>query len=146
MPRDAPYDPFELTPRSKDWMPRQCLLDKARHDPEHFRPAYDEWREQEHRSESFSVFLRALHMMSRKTYSNFLRLYRAAIVEADLRAVHEAIEHMVVLCLSAVNNSIPMWSHYAGWHSGLMQALDSRPAPPPKRTPAKTIVAVYRKV
>ena len=46
MPRDAPYELTpELTPRSKDWMPRQCLLDKARHDPEHFRPAYDEWRE-----------------------------------------------------------------------------------------------------
>ncbi|MEI6390210.1 MAG: DUF2971 domain-containing protein [Verrucomicrobiota bacterium] len=118
-------DPFELTPRSQDWMTRQYLLDKAKHDPEHFRPAYDEWREQEHRSESFSVFLRALHLMSRKTYSHFLHLYRAAIVEADLRAVHEASEHMVVLCLSAVNNSIPMWSHYANHHKGITIGLDA---------------------
>ncbi len=35
-------DPFELTPRSLDRMTRQYLLDKATHDPEHFRPAYTE--------------------------------------------------------------------------------------------------------
>jgi len=118
-------DPFELTPRSLDRMTRKYLLAKAKHDPEHFRPAYNEWVQKENPSESFGDFLRALHLMSRKTYSNFLQLYRSAIIQADLRAVHEASELMVVLCLSAVNDSIPMWSHYANHHKGIAIGLDA---------------------
>ncbi len=82
--------------------------------------------EKENRSESFSDFLRALHLMSRKTYSNFLKLYRSEIVAADLRAFHEASELMVILCLSAVNDSIPMWSHYADHHKGIVIGLDAK--------------------
>ena len=119
-------DPFELTPCSLEFMTRQYLLDRAEHDPEHFRPAYNEWVKQEQRTESFSTFLQALRQMSRKTYSNFLHLYRAALIEADLTAVHEASQHMVVLCLSSVNDSIPMWSHYANHHKGIAIGLDTR--------------------
>lgn len=62
--------------------------------------------------------------MPRKTYSHFLQLYRQGLVETDLKSIHEASAHLVILCLSAVNDSIPMWSHYAGHHKGIVIGLD----------------------
>jgi hypothetical protein len=47
--------------------------------------------------------------------------------EDDDRIVSGALENIIVLCLSDAWDNIPMWSYYAGAHTGFVIGLDSAP-------------------
>ena len=51
------------------------------------------------------------------------------VVEANLKEFRQAWEELVprmrILCMSAVNNSPPMWAHYCDAHRGVVLQLDS---------------------
>jgi hypothetical protein len=118
-------DPFEVTPHSRNEMTKKYILDKARNEPEHFRSVYNNLVEHENFKGSLQDVLDALHLMSKQTYSGFLDLYRRALIQTDLQSIQDASKHLVVLCLSEVNDSIPMWSHYADHHKGIVIGLDT---------------------
>lgn len=124
-PPDELNDPFELTPRSKCTMTQDYIREKIRNDPEHFRWVYDQMVEKEGLIDSFADFLKVLARMPRKQYSRFLRQYRDGLIETDLKSIQDASKLIVVLCLSSVNNSIPMWSHYGNHHKGIVIGLNA---------------------
>jgi hypothetical protein len=117
-------DPFELTPRSKNLITRKYIVEKAKNDPEHFRAMYEEIVRRENYKWPFEVFLQTLKL-PRDVYSRFRKLYADGLVETDLGSIQEASRSMVILCLSAMNDSIPMWSHYSNHHRGIVIGLDT---------------------
>ncbi len=106
-------DPFEITPRSINTMTRKYIVEKATNDPEHFRPIYEQMVADDVFTGTFSDLLEAYRTMPRKVYAQVMRLYEEHLVRDDLASINERSRLMVVLCFSAVDNSIPMWSHYA---------------------------------
>jgi hypothetical protein len=118
-------DPFEITPRSRHTMTRKNLSEKATNDPEHFRPIYEAMVAASVFTGSFSDLLEAYKTMPRKTYCQVRRLFEEQLVRDDLASINERSRLMVVLCFSAVNNSIPMWSHYANHHRGVVIGMET---------------------
>ncbi len=117
-------DPFEFTPRSRVTVTCESLVGKVKTDPEHFRPLYDQHVEQGFWSLPFQNFLEGLPNQIRKDFPEFLRLYRIALKEYDLKSLKEASEHVGILCLSERSDSIPMWSHYSDGHKGVVIGID----------------------
>jgi hypothetical protein len=118
-------DPFELTPCSRNAMTRKLLLQMLDEDPEHFRPAYDNWVKAEGAGQAFATFLELGRTMSRKLYSSFLERVRQGLIEADLAEMNKTSDYMVILSFSATSTSIPMWSHYANHHKGIVIGFDT---------------------
>ena len=112
-------DPFEFTPRSMMTLTRNYMLNKLRTDPEHFRPVYEDMVSDGY-SEPFSEFLRALPSEIQKQSPAIRTLLRTHIVEYDLNVRNDASRFAGILCLSATNDSIPMWSHYGHDHRGVV--------------------------
>src|SRR5579862_9377452 len=93
-------DPFELTPYSRNNMTLKYLLSKAENEPEHFRPILKYRWEHEGITGELSEVIAAVKQLSPKTYGSFLKQYGQGLMEKDFSSIHEASEHLVVLCLS----------------------------------------------
>jgi len=118
-------DPFEFTPSSRATLTRQYLLEKWKNDPSHFRPVYDQMVADGF-LQPFCEFLRFLPAQITRIFPRILKLHQAALIEDDLRSRDQASEVAGVLCLSARNESIPMWSHYADMHRGVVIGIKAR--------------------
>lgn len=110
-------DPFEFTPRSRMTITPRLLRKKLENDPEHFRLPYNKLVEHGF-SRSFSEFLKALP--HQKQSSKERKILRDALTTNDLDHWNQCSSFFGVLCLSAVNDSIPMWSHYSHDHRGVV--------------------------
>ncbi len=111
-------DPFEFTPRSRMTITKGYWLHKVHTDPEHFLPVYDKLVSEGFKP-SFSEFLRALPETIETRYGEIRKLFRDNLVQNDLSARDEASLFAGILCLSAPNDSIPMWAHYGNEHKGV---------------------------
>jgi Protein of unknown function (DUF2971) len=118
-------DPFEVTPCSRNSMTRSFIIRKAKTDPGHFRETYDLLVANEGFKGTLSDVVEALKTLPRKKYSEFLKLYKQGLIDRDLRSREDASRSVVVLCLSAVNDSVPMWSHYGDHHKGVVVGFDA---------------------
>ncbi len=116
-------DPFEFTPCSKASLTRKYMPQELKDDPEHYRPLYDYLVELGF-SQSFSEFLRPLPEHIRKNFPEVIKLHRSRLVHEDLRSRDDASQTAGVLCLSTLNHSVPMWSHYADHHRGVVIGMN----------------------
>ena len=105
-------------------MSREYVLKTLTTSPEQARPAYAEVCERFGYSRSFEQFVREVEFSFPGYYKIFRAKCRKALVNHDLELIHEASRHLVVLCLSAKNDSIPMWSHYGDHHRGIILGLN----------------------
>jgi len=117
-------DPFEFVPKSRATITRQELLSKVENDPDHFRPLYEQFVANG-LSRSFVEFLSRLPSEIKNCFPEFLRQYRQALVDYDMNSPKEASEHVGILCLSSLKDSIPMWSHYADSHKGVVIGIEA---------------------
>src|SRR5713226_6189486 len=69
-------DPFEVTPRTRVRLTQDYMLEKVKHDPECFRPAYQDMVENEDYSGSFPKFLQESQTLFSKQFREFLKPYR----------------------------------------------------------------------
>jgi len=119
-------DPFELTPCSRNLMSREYVLKSLTINPEQARPAYAEACGRYGYTHSFEEFVRDVEFSFPGYYKIFRAKCREALIRHDLELIHEASRHLLVLCLSAINNSIAMWSHYGDHHRGIVLGVNSR--------------------
>ena len=117
-------DPFELTPRSKFTITPEHMIKVARTDPEHYRPVFEDMVRNEGYPHSFERFVKDLEVEIPRKFSAFKKLYRVAQIQSDLASTNEASKHAGIFCVSKIRDSIPMWSYYAGQHSGAVFGLD----------------------
>jgi hypothetical protein len=117
-------DPFEFIPKSRVTITRKEMLKKVKNDPEHFRPLYEQFVANGF-SRSFVEFLARLTSEIIKCFPEFLKQYRQALVDYDMNSPKEASEYVGILCLSSLNDSIPMWSHYGDSHRGVVIGIEA---------------------
>lgn len=118
-------DPFELTPKSVKALSRHYLHQKALFQPEHFRGAYDDFVANEHSTIDFPTFINMILEMPDEPYRRLCKMYKESLTDLDLNAIKFASDHLVVLCLTTKNDSIPMWSHYSNNHKGVVIGFDT---------------------
>jgi hypothetical protein len=123
-PPNAFNDPFELTPRSKFNITVDYLLNRLRDNPEWFREPYNNMVRHEGYPYTFERFLADMPRIIPLKFNAYRKLYREAQISNDLGSLNEASKLMGILCVSKPNDSIPMWSHYANHHRGVVFGFD----------------------
>lgn len=99
------------------------MLQKVHDDPEYFRPAYN-GMVADGFSQPFEEFLRYLPQQIEKQFPEVMRLHKARLIQDDLASREQASEFVGILCLSAKNDSLPMWAHYSDNHSGAVIGIN----------------------
>jgi len=112
-------DPFELTPDLRFAITLESMLEEARNEPENFRPNWEAMRSHPEWPDTFEKFIAGLPQGITTNFKEFKRRSKIRLKQEALKSIHEASEHLAILCLSKPNDSIPMWSYYAESHKGV---------------------------
>ncbi len=116
-------DPFELTPRSKFTITLAEMVDRANTSPDQYRGVFEDLKKDGYRY-TFEHFITELPKALPAKFSQFRKRMREKLVKNDMKSLNEASAFFGVLCVSKIANNIPMWSHYANDHKGIVIGLD----------------------
>ena len=116
-------DPFELTPRSKLTITLTDMLNMAKTNPNHYRGVFEDLKKDGY-CNTFGQFITELPRILPLKFKTFEMAMRKELVKKDMESVKEASAYFGILCVSTIPNSIPMWSHYAEHHRGIVIGLD----------------------
>jgi hypothetical protein len=116
-------DPFELTPRSNFTITVVDMINRAKTNPSYYCSVFEDMKNDGY-PHAFKQFIATLPTILPLKFREFKKLMRQELVNNDMKSLNQASEKMGILCVSKIPNSIPMWSHYANYHKGIVIGLD----------------------
>jgi len=114
-------DPFEATPRSRFTLTLSDMVNRAKTDPNYYRGVFDALKKN---GQTFENFIAELTKMLPVQFMRFAPAMREELVKRDMKSINDVSEYFGLLCVSKTAKSIPMWSHYADSHRGIVIGLN----------------------
>jgi len=125
-PPDEFNDPFELTPRTQRLRWKE-IINRFQNDPVLARQGYESLKAHGFQP-SFEQFQDALVNSPPRQRRGSRQELMDLFTVHDMTALKEASSQIGILCLSNINNSIPMWSYYGDCHRGTVIGLELSPS------------------
>ena len=117
-------DPFEVTPYSKFTYSLKDLRARVAREPQYLKEVYDKTVELTGYPHPFERFIADVPTVLPPAFKAFKRQFQEMQRDWDLRQIDEASGTLGILCVSRLNDSIAMWSHYANHHRGIALGFD----------------------